>query len=66
MATVLERTKDKGITVQELHDVLGSIINEGKGDYKMMYDVNEYYNKVSIVQVIDEHHECDPHTVNIL
>ena len=35
--------KEEGLTVVELFELLKKVIDDGKGDYKMKIDVNEYW-----------------------
>ena len=58
--------KKEGLTVKELFEFLKQIINDGKGDYKMKIDVNEYYTNLKEIQIIDKGDECEDRTVNVL
>jgi hypothetical protein len=58
--------KKEGLTVKELFEFLGQIIDDGKGDYKMKIDVNEYYTNLKEIQIIDKGDNCEDRTVNVL
>jgi len=58
--------KKEGLTVKELFEFLKQIIDDGKGDYKMKIDVNEYYTNLKEIQIIDKGNECEDRTVNVL
>jgi len=58
--------KKEGLTVKELFEFLKQIIDDGKGDYKMKIDVNEYYTNLKEIQIIDKGDECEDRTVNVL
>jgi len=57
--------KKEGLTVKELFEFLKQIIDDGKGDYKMKIDVNEYYTNLKEIQIIDKGDECEDRTVNV-
>lgn len=55
------------LTVKELFGLLGELVKDGKGDYKMKIDVNEYYVNLKEIQIIDgSKNECESKTVNVL
>jgi hypothetical protein len=55
------------LTVKELFEFLGKLVEDGKGDYKMKIDVNEYYVNLKEIQIIDDSKsECESRTVNVL
>jgi hypothetical protein len=56
-----------GLKVKELFELLGQLVEDGKGDYKMKIDVNEYYVNLKEIQIIDNSKgECESKTVNVL
>ncbi len=56
-----------GLTVKELFEILDKLIENGKGDYKMKIDVNEYYVNLKEIQIIDESKsDCENSTVSVL
>lgn len=56
----------KGLTVIELFELLKKVINDGKGDYKMKIDVNEYWVDLKEIQIVDDVLNNEAHTVNVL
>lgn len=57
---------DGGFTVKELYDILGKIINDGKGEYKMKIDMNEYYTNLKQINIVDDSNKyCGGKSVNI-
>jgi hypothetical protein len=57
--------KKKSIKVKEMYKFLGKLIKEGKGDYKMKIDLNEYYVSLKRISVIDESTVCENKTINV-
>lgn len=45
---------DGGFTVKEAYDILGKIINDGKGEYKIKIDVNEYYTNLKQIKIVND------------
>jgi hypothetical protein len=56
----------KGLTVVELFELLKKVINDGKGNYKMKIDVNEYYTNLKEIQIVDNVLNNESKTVNLL
>ncbi len=55
------------LTVKELFEILGKLVDDGKGGYKMKIDLNEYYVNLKEIQIIDKSKsECESRTVNVL
>ena len=49
-----------------LFELLKKVINDGKGDYKMKIDVNEYWVDLKEIQIVDDVLNNEAHTVNVL
>lgn len=57
---------DGGFTVKELYDILGKIINDGKGEYKIKIDMNEYYTNIKQINIVDDSNKyCGGKSVDI-
>ncbi len=53
------KAPDGGITVLALKELLDTLIEQGKGDYKLAFDINEYDGIANQVSVCDDSHYLD-------